>query len=201
MKVGKIALLLTILMLCGTCAYALTSLSCNTGARYEFNIGTQTVTDCRTGLVWLQDAKCTVTLNGIANPDGYLAWQDAKKWVLGLQQGKCGLNDQSAAGDWRLPTKTELMAMVQNARNQGFMNPSLTNDLGTLKWSSGAGSSFTNVQASYYWSFTTDESLSTSAFYVELFYGNPGSYDKSTPSYIWPVRGGQSGSFGSLRIQ
>ena len=101
MTVGKIAVLLAVLVLFGTCAYAA---DCNSGARYADN-NNGTVTDCKTRLIWLKNAKCTATSNGIANPNGNLSWDDAQKWAAGLRNGICRLNDRSYAGDWRLPAK------------------------------------------------------------------------------------------------
>ena len=75
MKVETIVLLLVVLVLFGTCAYAA---DCNNGGRYE-DMGDGTVTDCRTGMIWLKNAQCTDTSNGIANPKGTLTWYDAMK--------------------------------------------------------------------------------------------------------------------------
>ena len=98
MRVGRIIVLSVVLVWVGTSAYAT---DCNNGGRYEDN-GDGTVTDCRTGLIWLKNANCTDTSNGIANPNGYLTWYDALTWAAGLENGLCGLTDGSSAGDWRL---------------------------------------------------------------------------------------------------
>ena len=188
MKLGKIAVLLAVLVLFGTCAYAA---DCKSGARYADNKN-GTVTDCKTGLIWLKNANCTATSHGIANPKGELNWDNAQKWAAGLGNGICGLNDRSHAGDWRLPTKEEWEAMVQSARNQGFKNPALTNDAGTAQWSSGAGSSFTNVQSIYYWSSTTIAGDTPNAWPVDMCFGVMDYYNyKASLFYVWPVRGGQ----------
>ena len=58
-----------------------------------------TVTDNRTGLVWLENADCL----------GAVDWFTAKEVVAGLSdlQGSdpddCGLSDDSSPGEWRLP--------------------------------------------------------------------------------------------------
>jgi hypothetical protein len=205
MKVGKIAILLLVLVLFGTCDYV--AAGCREGDRYEVNGTSGTVTDCRTGLIWLQNAKCTDTSSG--NPNGYLTWSNAMKWVAGLYgdgSGStiCGLSDGSSAGDWRLPTKTEWMAMVVYARYThvpAFTDPALTNDAGTDKWGASGTSSFTNVVSSHYWSSTTDAGNTTNAWNVNVDYGTMGIDVKANIGYVWPVRGGQSGSFGSLRIE
>jgi hypothetical protein len=128
MTIARAIVLAFVLVLIGTSVYAA---DCHSGSRYEV-LSTGTVQDCRTGLIWLQNAKCTNTLNLVLNPDGYLSWANAMKWVAGLQDGLCGLTDGSAAGDWRLPTKIEWMAMVAYARDH-FSNPTITNAAGDAK--------------------------------------------------------------------
>jgi hypothetical protein len=204
MTLGKIAVLLVVLVLFGTCGYA--AADCVTGGAQYQAIGDGTVQDCQTGLIWLQNANCKATSNSIDNnPNQFLSWYAAQKWVAGLQDGLCGLSDGSSAGDWRLPTKTEWMAMIAYAYNtKKYTNPTLTNDAGTLKWSSGAGSSFINVLSDYYWSSTTYENnpaVIDYAWYVNLYLGYMSADTKAGNRYVWPVRGGQSGSFGNLRIE
>jgi hypothetical protein len=197
MKIGRIALLLAVLVLFGNCAYAA---DCNGGLRYE-DSSFGTVTDCRTGLVWLKDANCIATSNGITNSGAGISWYDAMKWTAGLQNSKCGLTDGSAAGDWRLPTKTELMAMVTYAKKiKNFTEPALTDAIGSIKCS--AGCIFSSVQTnSFYWSVNTFAGDPASAWILNMYTGNMEHDYKVNTFYVWPVRGGQSGSFGSLRIE
>jgi hypothetical protein len=194
MKVGRMMVLMVVLVLLGTRAYAA---DCNDGGRYEDNVD-GTVTDCRTGMIWLKNAECIDTANGIVNPNGYLTWYDAMKWVAGLGHGLCGLSDGSTAGDWRLPTKTEWMAMVAYAK-RFYSNPALTNGAGTAQWTS--GNVFTNVQSDYYWSSTTYASNTALAWTGFMGDGSVGHNVRSSIYLVWPVRGGQSGSFGSLTIE
>lgn len=165
-------------------------LDCASGGRYEDN-GDETISDCRTGLIWLKNANCTGTIGAITNTYGYLSWADANSWVAGIQNGKCGLTDGSATGDWRMPTKTELMAMVANAKKQGFTNPTLTNAAGTGPWTS--GDAFTGLtQFSYYWSSTTYAFNTNLAWVIQLQDGAMGYFSKvAIQNYVWPVRGGQ----------
>jgi hypothetical protein len=201
MKVINITVLLAVLVLFGTCAYAA---DCNNGGRYEDN-NNGTVTDCRTGLVWLKNAKCSDQAGGVTPSDGNLSWHDAMKWAAELYGDGtsgptvCSLTDGSSRGDWRLPTKTEWMAMIQSAKNQTITNPALTNDAGTAVWASGAGSSFTYVQSDCYWSGTSDTDL---AWSVDMGSGYMNIENKTAYTcYVWPVRGGQSASFGTVRIE
>lgn len=123
--------------------------------RYEDN-GDGTVTDCRTGLIWLKHANCTETIDGIIK-SGSTRWDTAVSWTAALRDTFCGLSDGSFAGDWRMPTINEWRAMVTSARKQGFTVPALTNRSGTAKWT--PGNLFDNVDVvsgifSGYWSST-----------------------------------------------
>ncbi|MCK5521612.1 MAG: DUF1566 domain-containing protein [Thiomargarita sp.] len=71
--------------------------------RYTDN-GDGTVTDNKTGLIWLKDANCF----------GYQNWKTAMQNAAQLADGKCGLSDGSKPGDWRLPTKEEWKVMISN---------------------------------------------------------------------------------------
>lgn len=154
--------------------------------RYENN-GDGSVTDCRTGLIWLKNAKCTDTSGAIINTNGYLTWANANTWAAGLGNGLCGLTDGSSAGDWRLPTKTEWMAMVQSARKHGYINPPLTNAAGTGQWA--AGDIFDTVQGNGYWSGSS--SGTNVAWVVGMINGYVYFGLESNDFYVWPVRSGQ----------
>ncbi len=190
----KIAVLTVVLVLFAVGAQAM---DCNVGGRYENN-GDGTVTDCLTGLIWLKNANCTDTSNNIPNPTGALSMQNAMLWVAGLQNGICGLTDMSYAGDWRLPTKAEWMAMMARAHKQGYTNPILTNGAGTAQWTN--GDVFDNVQSNYYWSSTpyTPNPIYLWIANMPSYYFNGGGGAFSYP--IMAVRGGQAGSFGSLHV-
>ena len=104
--------------------------------------GNGTVTDARTGLVWLKNA----------NPCGQKNWYDAGTYCASLANGQAGLTDGSTAGQWRLPNKEELEGIGTDppAIWEGPGLPSVT-------WTR-PGAPFTNVQegpANYYWSGTT----------------------------------------------
>ncbi len=159
--------------------------------------GNGTVTDNRTGLVWLQDASCygvaewaeglTLVANLSDIPDGSAAAAD-----------DCGLSDGSSPGEWRLPTAAEWEAMIGDALGlsgdpdcTGAINaPTITNDSGTGCWKDGP-SSFIDIAASGYWSSTTDSASLTQAWSVALLAGSLQTFFKTSAGYIWPVRGGQ----------
>ena len=88
MRVGSIIVLTVVLVWLGTWTYAA---DCNNSRRDEDNTD-GTVTDCRTGMIWLKNAACTDTSNGIVNPSGTLNWYDALTWTKGLGNGLCRIN-------------------------------------------------------------------------------------------------------------
>jgi hypothetical protein len=143
----------------------------------RFKLTNGAVTDSQTGLVWLQNANCTDTVGGVTKVGGYLTWADARKWSDNLSSGRCGLSDGSAVGQWRLPTRLELESLVDASK----INPALP-----------AGHPFINVQSNYYWSSSTYESDSSSAWIVGI--GNGVIYyvgGKKGFNFVWPVRGGR----------
>lgn len=164
--------------------------------------GNGTVTDNRTGLVWLAKADCF----------GLLDWHEAMESVAGLSdvddafctdkgatqaECDCGLGDGSSPGEWRLPSVTEWQTMVGDALGQGgdpdctASPPTITNDSGGGCLVSGP-TSFSDVQQSSYWSSSTLPTSSGFAWLVHLGSGNlaPGT-GKQDVSWVWPVRGGQ----------
>ena len=125
---------------------------------YNFVPPNGALIDTSTGLVWLQNANCF----GMKN------WQDAMNAAASLKSGSCGLTDGSTVGQWRLPTKDELVARQKN--QQGFIN----------------------VQSGYYWSGSTFSYNTTSAWFVGMSGGYVVAYGIKTGNfYVWPVRSGQ----------
>ncbi len=198
--IAKTIVLIVVLLSFGTFAYAA---DCNNGGRYE-DMGDGTVQDCRTGLIWLKDANCldSLGLPDVDKSNGWIDWYDALKWVAALHSGHCGLLDNSEAGFWRLPTITEWMAMVASANKQHFSVPSLTNAAGTAKWTTN-GDAFNNVQTgAFYWSSTRSALSELMAWSIDFANGGAFTNPKSSgPIFVWPVRGGQSGEFGSVIVQ
>jgi serine/threonine protein kinase len=140
--------------------------------RYTDN-GNGTVTDNRTGLIWLKKADCFGTQD----------WETAKQSVAKLADGQCGLNDGSKAGDWRLPTEEELKVMVDDK----YTNPALSNAAGTGQWKE--GDPFQGVMSSYYWSSTSKDTFSAWGVYISgVGFAHGGI--KAHTSYVWAVRGG-----------
>lgn len=142
--------------------------------RYTDN-GDGTVTDNRSGLIWLKNANCFETQN----------WETAMQSAANLSNGQCGLSDGSTAGMWRLSTLDELKAMVDTS----YSWPALSNAAGTAQWTE--GDAFSGVQTSNYWSSATFANGTSHAWNVSLNDGGF-TYDagKLRSIYVWPVRSG-----------
>ncbi len=136
------------------------------------NNGNGTVTDQRTGLIWLKNANCF----------GEQGWQTAMQSAAKLAHGQCGLRDGSKAGMWRLPTKEEWEAMI----DKKYSGPALSNAAGTGKWRE--GDAFSGVRPSYYWLSTPYADVASGAWLVNLSYGDVNTYDKPGTNDVWPVR-------------
>ena len=154
--------------------------------------GDGTVTDNKTGLIWLKDANCTDSVDGVDKnrsdgtySPGELAWAEALTWCNNLEDGFCDLTDTSTIGDWCLPTIRELRSLA----NYAYYDPAISNTAGDAKW--GPGDPFNNVQSSRYWSGSTYASVPSVAWGVYMYRGYVYGYGKASTNYVWPVRGGQ----------
>jgi len=152
---------------------------CVDKAKRYIDCGNGTVTDTVTELIWLKQSDCLSTKD----------WQAAKKAAAGLKDGGCMLTDGSSPGDWRLPTQTEWEATMKNALALGCTGPTLTNDGGTACISAGP-SSFTGVEADYYWSGTAMEA-NAHAWFGDLDHGHLLNGNLTNTLRVWPVRGVQ----------
>lgn len=162
------------------------------------NCGNGTVTDNRTGLVWLRNADCY---------GGHLTWHQAVEIVANLSDvpatsaaagDDCGLSDGSSAGEWRLPSISEWTAMVADGQDLDC-DPVITNDQGDGCWGTplecfvqDRNCSFQEAQSESYWSSTSNQFLpSTSAWRAHLAFGFISATFKDESYHFWPVRGGQ----------
>lgn len=139
--------------------------------RYIDN-GDGTVTDPLTGLIWMSDTTCA----------GNLDWSSAVAYCNSLAAGSCSLQDDSEAGDWRLPTVREMRSLI----NLGYNGPALSNAAGNGQWT--AGDPFLTVAAETYWTSTTTPQASSEAYSLSLMDGAGPIISKSSPLAIWPVR-------------
>jgi hypothetical protein len=121
--------------------------------------GNSTYTDNLTGLMWTKEA----------NLDGAVNWTTALTYVGSLNSSVWrGFND------WRLPNKNELKSLIDYSQSA------------PATWLGTQG--FSGVQASNYWTSTTDPSSSTSAWSVFLADASFGTTVKTSTCYLWPVR-------------
>ena len=130
-----------------------------------------TVTDSLTQLIWLKNLNCF----------GVLDWRSAALAVKSLQEGDCGpnpdlvLSDGSSAGDWRLPTMSELCTLIDFSRRA----PALPE-----------GHLFFDLPSGYHWSATTLDFYPGMAWIV-YFESGTTCYDdiRHRAGHVWPVRG------------
>jgi hypothetical protein len=129
--------------------------------------GNGTVRDMATGLIWLKDA------------GWFLApvWGTAQFRAAGVYSGEpTSLTDGSEQGAWRLPTKSELVALTT----------------GTEYIRSSAMYKFTNVQAFVYYSSSRALSgTDLNAWTVNMSDGYVNFGSEEGAGYVWPVRSGQ----------
>ena len=146
--------------------------------------------DIRTGVAWPSprftvSGDCvTDNLTGlmwVQRPDSTTrTWQQALDYANGLTL--CGYSD------WRLPNRKELRSLIHYGQDN------------TAAWLNTQG--FSNVQASPYWSASSDAYDTYNAWVVLLWDGYVLAGSKPVDVYyVWPVRAGQSGSFGNVDIK
>lgn len=173
--------------------------SCATGGTdFYASCGNGTVTDNRSGLVWLANANCF----------GQLSWHDAMAVVAGLgdlsaqacsgmsaDECDCGLSDGSAPGEWRLPSMAEWKTMISVGWDSDSCSPAIANDVGNGCWSQAcfdvSACSFYGVQAAEYWSASAYVSQPAAAWLGDLDSGGVDLLDRASAAFVWPVRGGQ----------
>jgi hypothetical protein len=147
--------------------------------------GDGTVTDALTGLIWLKDANCAGTIghDPSATGDGSTVWQAALDFVAGINSGSHDISACAAYTgsytDWRLPNLREIRSLYDYSQG----DPALP-----------TGHPFANVQTSVtnqrkYWSSTTYALLKNIALQADMLTAWITSYGKTTPHWIWPVRG------------
>jgi hypothetical protein len=130
--------------------------------------GDGTVTDKLTGLIWLKNADCF----------GQKTWDEALTDCNGLANGSCGLTDESAAGDWRLPHVRELFSLIDFKTYPVV----LLNQF------------FTNViqDQTNWWTSTNSISTQSNAYYLNITsIVTISSSPKTNSNHVWPVRGGR----------
>jgi Zn-dependent metalloprotease len=162
-----------------------------TGQDGEYNInpmsftdnGNGTVTDNNTNLMW---QKCSAGQNNDATCSGtaltYNWYQASGTYNASYNpssQDVCGSLNLGGYSDWRLPTKKELMSIVDHSIP--YPGPTIN------------AAYFPNTKSSYHWSSTTDAVYpDDGAWYVNFYNGLVDSPNKSNNYfYVRCVRGGQ----------
>lgn len=126
--------------------------------------GNGTVTDNNTGLIWQQQ-----------DDGNYYNWYQASGTYDAIYN-PTAINVCGALGaDWRLPTKKELMSIVDYSIP--YPGPTIN-------------PVFTNTKQSYYWSSTTFAYEPRNAWGVQFYFGYVDSYGKGNYMYVRCVRGG-----------
>jgi hypothetical protein len=157
--------------------------------------GDQTITDNLTGLIWARDANLMQTRDPSFDTDnvdsslgdGKVTWQHSLDYIK-----KLNMENYQGHNDWRLSNVVELSSLL----NTHLINFQLHFP---VTWLNGQG--FFNAQEDYYWSSTSTAVTPFGAWGVDIYYGGLiGGYNKTSSMYVWPVRGGQSGSTGTLAL-
>jgi len=138
--------------------------------------GNGTGTDNLTSLMWTRDANAPGP--SACSPGTYKKWQSALDYIACLNS-----NSYLGHNDWRLPNRNELRSLID-----------YSNYIPALP----TGHPFTNVRSSYYWSSSTVAGNTNYAWIVDMGNGyvNDAGHKGNLNLYVWPVRAGQSGSFG-----
>jgi len=116
---------------------------------------------------------------GVLDKETGLVWEKspdttARTWTEAIYY--CYNKTVGGRKGWRLPTVDELESLVDPTQ----FSPALP-----------SGHPFLNVRSVDYWSSTTYASTTDHAWFVSMFVGEVGNYDKSFYNSVWPVRGGQ----------
>ncbi len=146
----------------------------------------QTVTDNLTGLIWAKEGNLITNRDSSFDADGTpqdgaVTWQHALDYVRKL-------NDDNYLGynDWRLPNRDELASLT----SKGETNPA--------RWLNTQG--FSNIQENGYWSSSSSTPYPNYAWYVYMSVDFVYYFNKTSNFYVLPVRGGQLGPFGALKL-
>jgi hypothetical protein len=125
-----------------------------------------TVVDNLTGLEWVKSP------HSLSGNSGVMNWNSAIDF--------CNILVYAGSSDWRLPSRKELMSLVDYGRYSPAlpaMHPFHVQNTAYL-----SGTSY---------AYVTNYVCFVVMFFVDMFYGCVGSTDKTNRYYVWPVRGGQ----------
>ncbi len=129
------------------------------GLEKRFDSSEWSVTDRKTGLMWVRDA-------GVS--EFPLTWKEAFSFIDTLNREEYAGHD-----DWRLPNRRELFSLVSHGR----VNPPLFE-----------ANVFVNVFHGYYWTASTCARLPDQAWYVHFGGAKVYRGMKYASNMVWPVR-------------
>ena len=132
--------------------------------------GNGTVTDNNTGLMWQQQD------NG-QHYNWYRASGTYHATYNSTSQDVCGELNLGGYSDWRLPSKKDLITLVDYSGQSPTINATY----------------FSNTKGGLYWSSTTHDYNPLYAWYVAFYYGFADYFNRDSDSifYVRCVRGGQ----------
>jgi hypothetical protein len=136
----------------------------------RFTATAKTIRDNRSGLMW--------SLNGNFADLTY-SQKDAFEFI-----GEVNRDRFAGYQDWRLPSREEMLSIVQYAQEIGYRGQSPDRTVAAGLRNAG----ITNVQPNEYWSSTVNLYNSSEAWYVNFRDGSPGTGDKTLYLSVWPVR-------------
>ena len=142
----------------------------------RLSIGTGTVLDTSTGLMWKRcsEGQTWDILNevcvGVAKT---FTWQDALQRAQNVNVGSIG--ESLGHSDWRLPNRNELASLLEQQCNSPAINATV----------------FPSTIAAPYWSSSPSASDVQQAWSIDLDDGRVSDSPKTTGSYVRLVRGGQ----------
>lgn len=142
------------------------------GERYLDNAD-GTFTDALTGLVWLGIRDCIVKRDWL----GSLEYAN----TFASNSDACAaLNDDSVAGDWRLPNVKELFSLVDITADTALFPPQIS-----------TSGDFNFVPFDEYWTSSSFQPVpETTGWAIEPNFGRPTVFGKENEGLVWPVRSG-----------
>lgn len=137
----------------------------------RFEKSALTLTDNRSGLVWSLNANLA---------------ERQFSWPRAFDDLDIIVNRERYAGfrNWRVPTKDELLSLVELAHSQGYDGK--TPERSIIAGLSSIG--FQNVQEDAYWSSTENRFDAGEAWIVDMKTGSAASAEKTLYFNLWPVR-------------
>jgi hypothetical protein len=147
--------------------------------RFTLNADTS-ITDNLSSLIWAPDGNMMPTRDpswdtdyerwDTVVDDGRVTWEHALTYVA-----KLNTENYLGHNDWRLPNINELRSLINAGQDDN------------AAWLNSQG--FINAQT-FYWSSTSSAFSSYNAWYVAFWFGYTDTRDKTSLSYVWPVRAG-----------